>query len=162
MSIKRFQKNDIEGYCGRLDLFRSFLIICLIVIIVRIWYLQVIEGNNLKKEADNNRIRTISEPGIRGNIFDRNGIPIVFNRPSFTAQLILENISEDVDKGKLINKICNILDIPQDIISAKVKSFPKLFYFQPIILKKNLDRESLAYLEEHKEEIPGVESQFPR
>jgi len=157
MSIKRFQKNDIEGYSGRLDLFRFFLFICLIFITARIWYLQVIEGNNLKKEADNNRIRTISEPGIRGNIFDRNGIPIVFNRPSFTAQLILENISEDVDKGKLINKISNILDIPQDIISAKVKSLPKLFYFQPIILKKNLDRESLAYLEEHKEEIPGVE-----
>ena len=157
MSIKRFQKNDIEGYSGRLDLFRFFLFICFILIAARIWYLQIIEGKNLKKEADNNRIRTISEPGIRGNIFDRNGIPVVFNQPGFTAQLILENISEDVDKNKVISKVCNILDIPQDVISAKVKSLPKLFYFEPIILKKNLDRESLAYLEEHKEELPGVE-----
>src|SRR3989338_7062780 len=119
MSIKRFQKNDIEGYDKRIGVFRIFLLLCCLIIIARMWYLQILEGENFKKEANNNRIRTIPEHGIRGNIFDRNGIPLAFNQPSFTAQLILEDIPKNVDKQKLIQKVCNILDIPSQKISAK-------------------------------------------
>jgi len=157
MSIKRFQENDIEGYNKRLEFFQLLLVLFAIIIIARIWDLQIIKGKVFKKEAENNRIRTILQPGIRGNIFDRNGIPLVFNRPSFTAQLILENVPLNVNKEELIHRVSTVLDIPPGGILTRVKSLPKSLYFEPIILKKNLEREALAYLEEHKEELPGVE-----
>lgn len=157
MSIKRFQNNDIEGFGKRLELFRIILLLCAFVIIIRMWNLQITEGESFKKEADNNRIRTILEPSIRGNIFDRNGLIIAFNRPSFTAQLVLEDIPKNLNREQLIQKVCTILDISPETVSVKVKSIPKQLYFQPIVLKKNLERGTLAYLEEHKEELPGVE-----
>ncbi|OGL53843.1 MAG: penicillin-binding protein 2 [Candidatus Schekmanbacteria bacterium RIFCSPHIGHO2_02_FULL_38_11] len=157
MSIKRFQNNDIEGFGKRLEFFQILMLFCALVIIIRMWGLQITEGESFKKEADNNRIRTISEPGIRGNIFDRNGTLLAFNRPSFTAELVLENIPKNLNKEKLIKKICTLLDISSETVSAKVKSLPKQLYFQPIVLKKNLERGTLAYLEEHKEELTGVE-----
>src|SRR3990172_11090848 len=111
MSIKRFQKNDIENYGKRIEVFQILMLLSCIVILARLWYLQIIEGNNFKKEADNNRIRTIPEEAVRGNIFDRNGVPLAFNQPSFTAQIVLEDIPKKVDKKELLEKICNILDI---------------------------------------------------
>src|SRR3972149_7854270 len=157
MSIKRFQNNDIEGFGKRLKLFRTILLFCIFVIIIRMWGLQIIEGESFKKEADNNRIRTNPESGIRGNIFDRNSHLIASDCPSFTVQLVLENIPKSLNREKLIQDTCSILDISYETVSAKVKSTPKQLYFRPIVLKKNLERGALAYLEEHKEELPGVE-----
>jgi penicillin-binding protein 2 len=60
-----------------------FLIVLFLILFVRIFYLQVIKGYYYRYLSDNNRTKTVVVHAPRGIIFDRNGIPLVFNVPGF-------------------------------------------------------------------------------
>jgi len=64
-----------------------FLSICVLVVTLvvlgRIFYLQIIKGDYYKNLSNNNRIKTVVIHAERGIIFDRNGTPLVFNVPGF-------------------------------------------------------------------------------
>ena len=57
----------------------------------RLWYLQVIQGSQYADYAQGNRIRIVSDPGLRGVIHDRNGVVLAENRPAYQLQLIRED-----------------------------------------------------------------------
>jgi penicillin-binding protein 2 len=48
-------------------------------LLARLWFLQIGSSNTYAAQTQANRIRTITEPGYRGEILDRNGVPIVQN-----------------------------------------------------------------------------------
>src|SRR2546429_9482819 len=74
------------------------VIAALLVIVCQLWYLQVLEGGRFQEASDKNRIpiRPIAAP--RGILFDRNGLPLVDNRPPFTLSLIPRELERDPDK----------------------------------------------------------------
>src|SRR5262245_37649337 len=49
----------------------------------RLWYLQVVRGNEMRSLSENNRIRLVRVPAGRGIVFDRRGEILIDNRPSF-------------------------------------------------------------------------------
>ncbi|HLZ19535.1 MAG TPA: hypothetical protein VKO67_07970, partial [Smithellaceae bacterium] len=53
------------------------------ILLIRLWYLQVIKGNELKQRSENNAVRFRKIQPLRGLVTDRNGAVIVDNRPSF-------------------------------------------------------------------------------
>lgn len=61
----------------------SFLLIGLGLLLVRLFWMQVIEGNHYKDLSDSNRIRTVVIHAPRGVIFDRNRKPLVYNVPGY-------------------------------------------------------------------------------
>ena len=64
------------------------------VLIGQLWYLQVLEGARLQELSDKNRMRVRPVAAPRGVLFDRNGLPLVDNRPAFTLSLIPREIDE--------------------------------------------------------------------
>jgi len=87
-----FDKNySIRGYILPL-----ILTVAVILIVGRLFLLQIIQGNNYRNLSDSNRTKTIPIHAPRGIIFDRNGIPLVFNVPGFRETL--------GDQTKLISK----------------------------------------------------------
>ncbi|HZY44329.1 MAG TPA: hypothetical protein VFF70_06210, partial [Anaerolineae bacterium] len=56
--------------------------------VLRLWDLQIIRGADFRALADQNRFRLESVDAPRGIIYDRNGIPLVRNAPSFEIQII--------------------------------------------------------------------------
>lgn len=59
------------------------LIAGVILLVARLFFLQILQGNNYRNLSDANRTRTIPIHAPRGIIFDRNGVPLVFNVPGF-------------------------------------------------------------------------------
>jgi len=57
------------------------------IVFFRLWYLQVLSGDQYRHEANNNRVRLIREQAPRGAIVDRNGFPIVENRQATVVQV---------------------------------------------------------------------------
>lgn len=53
----------------------------------RLWYLQFVQGDYYRAQADRQRLREVSIPTVRGLIYDRNGIPLVRNVPSFKVTI---------------------------------------------------------------------------
>ena len=62
----------------------SIIVFVFVVIVFRLWYLQVVKGREYREIADRNRLRIIKVPAPRGIIYDRNGNPLVKNASSFT------------------------------------------------------------------------------
>ncbi len=56
--------------------------VALLVIVCQLWYLQVLEGGRFQEASDKNRIRIRPIAAPRGILFDRNGLPLVDNRPA--------------------------------------------------------------------------------
>src|SRR3989344_3576375 len=59
------------------------VIAIILIVLLRLFFIQIIRGNYYRSLSDTNRIKTIIIHGPRGIIFDRSGKPLVYNVPGF-------------------------------------------------------------------------------
>ncbi len=85
-----------KNYSVRGYLLPLIIIISALVIFGRLFFLQVVKGSEYRVLSDTNRTKTIAIHAPRGIIFDRNGLPLVFNAPGFRETI--------KDKTRLIDK----------------------------------------------------------
>ncbi|MBI4390424.1 MAG: hypothetical protein HY575_00935, partial [candidate division NC10 bacterium] len=78
----------IQRRVGRLLLVLTTVVV---VLVLRLWYLQVLEGERYLVMARNNRLRLRLVEAPRGNLFDRYGQILVDNRPSFDVYVVPED-----------------------------------------------------------------------
>ncbi|MBW1759785.1 MAG: penicillin-binding protein 2, partial [Deltaproteobacteria bacterium] len=120
---------------------------------VRLFYLQVIEGEELRRLSKNNCIRLQSIDPPRGLCFDRNGVLLVDNRPAFDVNIILRDA---VPVAETIDKLSKYIKVPSKELMEKIDRYKGLFSYKPILLKRNIDRNTLAAIEVRKFDLPGV------
>ncbi|MEW6067232.1 MAG: penicillin-binding protein 2 [Nitrospirota bacterium] len=121
-----------------------------LLLVIRLWQLQILQGNEYRKLSESNRLKIISIPAPRGIIFDRNGIPLVKNSPYYCASLI----PDQFDKSKA-NLLSQILNIPADEILEKLGK-NNLKPFELIRLKEGLSFKDVVYVESRRSDIPGL------
>ncbi len=163
MGLKLFFKeiDDItEHDDGALDLLKKRLVGAAIVIIVfftiiilRLWSLQVTHGEDYEKRAYSNRVRIQQVVAPRGDILDRNGNEIVTNRPSFNVVLIRED-SRDI--GGVLKRLAPVLKEDVSELWKKIREASGAPRYLPILLKEDIDWETLAYLENHNHTFSGI------
>ncbi|HXU91679.1 MAG TPA: penicillin-binding protein 2 [Methylomirabilota bacterium] len=128
----------------------------LMVIVCQLWYLQVLEGGRFQEASDKNRIRIRPIAAPRGILFDRNGAPLVDNRPAFTLSLIPRELDRDPDRrDAALGRLSALIQIPyQELRDVVAKTSPDSFL--PVRLRRNLSIEEMQKVEEWKLELPGV------
>src|SRR5437764_12128945 len=128
----------------------------LLVIVCQLWYLQVLEGGRFQEASDKNRIRIRPIAAPRGILFDRNGLPLVDNRPAFTLSLIPRELERDPAKrDATLGRVAALLHIPYQELQeavAKVSSDAIL----PVRIRRGLSIADMQKVEEWKLELPGV------
>ncbi len=130
------------------------LILCFVLLIFsRLWFLQIYKGEEYKSRADNNRVRMSDLAAPRGSIVDRDGREMVTNRPFFNVVLVRED-SNDVDK--LLKKLASALDVEISLLWEKIREVEHKPRHIPIRLLEDVDWETLAYVENHNQEFPGI------
>lgn len=137
----------------RLDTIKWIVVLIFIVLISRLGYLQVVQGQHYLYLADGNRIRIIPVKAPRGIFYDRNGVPMVSKRPSFSVWV--SNVSHPV-RDSVIVALSKILDMKADEIRAKINRHPG-YPFAPIQIKSDVDPETITKIEENRDDFPGVE-----
>ncbi len=123
----------------------AFLLLCM-----RLWQLQILQGSEYKKLSEANRLRIVNIPAPRGIIFDRNGIPLVKNSPYYYASVS----TGEFDKTK-VALLSKVLHIPVEEILEKINK-PDLSPFVPIRLKQGLSFSEIAYIEARRSDFPGL------
>ena len=78
------------------------------LIFIRLFYLQVINGEELRRLSENNCIRLQSTDPSRGMIFDRNGNLLVDNRPAFDLHIVLKDAKPVEQTVKKLSKYINV------------------------------------------------------
>jgi penicillin-binding protein 2 len=123
-----------------------------IVLLVRLWQIQVVQGDYYLKLSEENRLRDTPLAAPRGPILDRNGDTLVANRPAFTVALLPLEVrhprAEAVALGRLLT-----MD-PSDILVrlAAGRANP----FEPVRLRRDVPKEVIAAIEETQLDLPGV------
>ncbi len=127
---------------------------CTALITARLWYLQIIRGNDFSIAAIKNRIREIARPAPRGLVYDKNGKTLLSNRLFFDLIIIPQYLQ---NRDKTISILSDLFHIPKEVIERKLlesQSNPK---FVPVRIKRNLSLHEVATLESNKFFLPGVD-----
>jgi penicillin-binding protein 2 len=143
----------MEELKGRHRYFIAFLAIAFLTLFARLWDLQVIKGNELRRLSENNRIRIRENPADRGMILDRNRNILAHNRPSFEVYLVPEDVKRDPE---VIGRVVDLLSMGQDEIQSRIQSQKRRAPFKPVKVKSDIDWEDLARLEFNRVHLPGL------
>ena len=123
------------------------------VIIARLYYLQVYQADRYKTLADENRISTRLLIPPRGVIYDRNQVILASNRQNFQALIVAEqttNVQETLDAFK---KIMPLSEAEEERIKKELR---KNRSFVPIKIKDNLSWEEVSKIQLNAPDLPGI------
>ncbi|WP_028257125.1 penicillin-binding protein 2 [Veillonella montpellierensis] len=136
---------------GRFDVFVYVVIVVFLVLIARLVYLQIIEGEYYQSKAEGNRLRMVSMTAARGIMYDRNGQILVGSRPAYTVSIM--PTGKEIDEKTLISLASLLKTIP-DILKEKISSHKG--GYEPIRLATDITMDVVTKIEEHHDEFPGV------
>jgi penicillin-binding protein 2 len=120
---------------------------------LRLYKLQVGEGETWRSLSENNRIRLQRITATRGLIYDRNGEPLVDNRPSFDVVVVPEDTS---DLAATIQHVAAYLDADSVNVKALLAAARSRPPYEGLIIKRDVDWDAVVTLETHQLELPGV------
>jgi penicillin-binding protein 2 len=136
----------------RIIVIAAIVTLGLLVIIGQLWYLQVLEGGRFLDASDKNRIRVRPIAAPRGILFDRNGVPLVDNRPAFTLSIIPRELDH---RDAVLGRLSTLLGLPyQELVDAMGRVASDSFL--PVRIRRGLTMDDVAKVEEWKLELPGV------
>jgi len=163
MQLKFFFKDvaDIaERDEGALDLLKrrllaasAVVLLFLGIIVLRLWFLQITHGEEYEQRAYGNRVRIRQLAPPRGHILDRNNKEIVTNRPSFNVAMIQE---DSHDLSNVLKRLAPILQMDVSELWEKIREASDNPRYVPVLLKEDIDWQTLAYLENHNHEFSGI------
>ncbi|PPI88715.1 penicillin-binding protein 2 [Candidatus Pantoea edessiphila] len=131
----------------------SFILIVLCVILVNIYYLQVINFKEYTIQAKKNYVKLIPIEPSRGTIYDCNGIALAINRNSYKIQFILKKIH---DLNKTFLNLSKIFDLTDSDFKNLKKELIKGFNVIDIPLGSQVNITKLAKFTANKHLFPGV------
>jgi penicillin-binding protein 2 len=134
-------------------LIAGILLLFFIIYMFRLWHLQVLQGGKYRYQSENNRTRLEDTPAPRGVIYDRNGTPLVENRPAYHLLLIREDVQ---DMDHTIAKLAELCNRSPEELYAIVDSHKNEPKFVPFRLLTDIDRDCLARVEGQRLRLPGV------
>ena len=104
------------------------------IVFFRLWFLQILSGQEFVAQANDNRLSTVKVVAPRGNIVDRHGEVIVDNRPGRAVGIRLM----DVPEGELDTELERLARVRQDAPQGACAS-EIMDYLQPSTLEQNED-----------------------
>lgn len=147
------EEEIVRSHKVRADNIVQLILISFGLLLLRLWYLQVVKGEMFYEFSLNNKIRKESVDAPRGMIFSRNSKLLVNNVPRFDAVIIPQYVSELND---VVSKLATILNMSEDEIHKIIARFRGQASYRSITIKKNISQTELAIIETESEKIPGV------
>ena len=138
---------------NRITRLHTLLVVCLVlfaVLLGRMVYLQLWRGDYYAKQSDGNRLRQSRILAPRGIIYDSEGKELVNNLPGYAV--VLQKQSSY--KPETLQRLSNLLQMPVEEINAKIQASEN--FYEPIMLKNNLDQQMVTKIEEQRRYMPEV------
>jgi|SRR5579884_1348841 penicillin-binding protein 2 len=151
MASVGFQDVELGELQRRLTVLRIGLLLVVALLAFRLWHLQIREGPYYRDLSENNRTRSVILEPVRGQIYDRNGVLLANNVPSFTLYVTLEDVK---DRETLIQQLTSLLGLDPDVVRRKLAT--KGGKLLPRKIKDRLSLREAAIVEAHRLDLPGV------
>jgi len=145
---------ETQLFSSRIIAALLIILLCTLILLVRLVYLQVVDYEHYQTLSKNNRVNLVAVPPTRGLIFDRNGVVLAENLPSFTLEIIVE---KNVDLAATLNKLKKIINITAEDIAQFDKLRQRRASFKPIPLRYQLSQQEVARFSVRQHQFPGVD-----
>ncbi|MHB9072659.1 MAG: penicillin-binding protein 2 [Desulfobaccales bacterium] len=131
----------------------ALIVLCLFgVLFLRLWFLQLVQGDEMQQRSEHNRIRLQDLPPWRGMILDHNGQVLVANRPSYELVVVLEDVG---DIPLLAGRLGQLLRLDPQQLTTQLQNAKKAGLHQARI-RTDLSFDEMARVETFQPELPGV------
>lgn len=157
----------------------NLILVAFVLIILKIWYLSVIQHDVFEERSRRPQKRTLTEPAKRGTIRDRFNLPLAINRIQYNAAMVYSPIKhipvvqfETID-GKRVKKFkrkeyitllaqlfANRLSLDKDRVEDLIYSKGALYNRTPFILKEDITEKEYYSLKILEKDWPGLEMQM--
>src|ERR1700687_2661410 len=128
-----------------------------LLLLARLWQLQILQGDDMRTLSENNRIRLHRVQATRGTVVDRAGRVLIDSRPSFDAVLV----PEDARNAELtIENLSQLLNQSAADMHALVTQTSARPQFQEMTVKRDVSWDEVVALETHQLDLPGVSLQI--
>ena len=164
MKFKFFRKNStgISSNQGisdeknfRLVILGILVIIGFVIYIFRLFYMQIISGEQYRKQAQGISQKTKVIPAMRGEIYDRNAdTPLVVNTESFAVDIIPAEIPRDKFDTVTL-RLSQMLGIQKESIDKSISKVGK-GSFSPVEIKTDVSFNTICNIAENSNDLPGV------
>lgn len=125
----------------------------LLVLLMRYYGLQVTDHEAYKVESERNRVQLQPLPPKRGLIFDRNGVLLADNKPSYLLSIVAERV-EDLEASLV--ELQKLLPISETDVEKFHKKRKWSRAYEPVPLRFHLTEEERAKLAVNRHRMPGV------
>jgi penicillin-binding protein 2 len=136
----------------KLKIFTGIITFIFIMLTVRLAFIQLVRTQEFKTISEQNRIRLVSIPAKRGEVWDRNGKVLAKDRPVYSVSITYLGL-KDQDQNQIAAKLASILGMKVEDILAAIND-KNVRKFEPIKIAKDVPLEVVAKIEENR--LPGV------
>lgn len=134
----------------------GFFFILVLILIARLFYLQIIEGERYLELADKNRTAVRLTLPARGYIYDRNGVKLAENRKTFQAVLIREQAP---DYLRTLENFQKLMSLSEEEVARIKKEIKQKRPFMPIRIKDNLTFQEAALIQMNAPDLMGIQTE---
>jgi penicillin-binding protein 2 len=143
----------IPGLKNRFLLISLAAVAIFLLLLCRLWYLQIINAERYSELSEKNRIRYLPISAARGPIFDRDGKLLVDTRPSFDVAIMRQDMD---DKDLLLERLAYYLDADTETLGRNWKAGVGFPAYRPVPLAEDVGRDAMERIQENSVDLPGV------
>ena len=129
-----------------------------LLLLGRLWQLQVVRGDSYYQRTVSNVVREKFLPSVRGKIVDRHGVPLADNRPAFNIYMVPEKTPAAA--ASVIDAMHGLLGLNDDDlakINERLDNARKRDAKTPVLVLEDQGRDRAALVEQSRSNIKGVE-----
>lgn len=143
---------DRESFERRLTALLGVVGGLLAILALRLWQVQVVQGDYFLRLSQENSLRITSVAAPRGLILDQRGRPLVANRAAFTVALVPTELRNPRQEVPLVARLLGLdpAEVTRKLAEAQARPF------EPVRLRRDVPKEVVAAVEESRMDLPGV------
>jgi penicillin-binding protein 2 len=151
-------EQEAKEYLPRYRIIYGLIGFTVAIFFLRLWYLQIINGTELRQFSEQNSIKETKIPAPRGIIYDRNGEILVENLPGFEVTISPQYVGSAAQAQATYEAVGNALNLQAQMVQAMVSKSKQLNGpFRPVKIKENLTRDEIFNLEILKQDYSGLD-----
>lgn len=148
------REDEVKEYRTRIWIFQVPIVIGFFILVGRLFFLQVIKGNELRSFSEANRLKKEKVVAARGRIYDRNGKVIVDNRAAFDVVLVSQYYSYHEDENR---RLASALKMDPQEFERKLSKINRGPSYAPGLLKSDVSKDLIAAIETAPSGFLGVD-----
>lgn len=150
------QLEDRKLQRARINQLAYFVIVAFLVLLGRLWYLQIVKGKELLKASESNAIKLLRTRAPRGTVLDRKGRILARSRPQFVVLAMPDKLRNNTEALRTLCDILQMTPAEIDAIVAYETKHAQARPGSPVRIKTDVSLQTVARIGENRMKLPGV------